>query len=215
MLTIDAYTRYRALLAEARPGVVVAVGPAGTGKTHAACEIAAAKLLRREVARIVLTRPAVVPEGETHGFLPGGLDSKMRPYLRPMLDAFGRHGLDAARLERLTREGRVEVCPIAFMRGRTFADAFVIADEAQNATPDQMRLLLTRAGERCKIVVAGDPSQCDLPAGAQPDGLTDLLQRLERRFEESDETVVDVVRFGDGDVRRSALARKMVGLYSA
>jgi phosphate starvation-inducible PhoH-like protein len=208
------HQRYAELVGDVRHGVVVAVGPAGTGKTYIACGAAVSKLLKKQVSKVVLTRPAVCPQGEAHGFLPGDLGAKMRPYMMPLFDALKEHGVGPAAIEMMVRDGRIEVCPFAFMRGRTFHNCYVIADEAQNATPEQVRMLLTRAGEGCKIVLAGDVTQCDLPGAAASSGLSDLLERVERLFEITDETCIDVVMFTEADVMRSELARKMVNMYN-
>lgn len=209
------HERYATLLSDDRCSVVAATGPAGTGKTFIACGVAVSKLLKKQVSRVILTRPAVCPEGEEHGFLPGDLDAKMKPYMIPLLDAFRENGIGTATMNKMLKEGSVEICPLAFMRGRTFRDCYVIADEAQNATPEQMRMLLTRAGEGCKIVITGDVSQCDLSnVKCRRDGLSDLLYRIERRYESSDEIFVDVVSFTEADIIRSVLAQNMIRLYA-
>jgi phosphate starvation-inducible PhoH-like protein len=150
--------------------VVFAIGPAGTGKTYLAMAMAIAALNRHEVARVVLTRPAV-EAGEKLGFLPGTMAEKVNPYLRPLYDALGDM-MDFEKSTRLVERGAIEVAPLAFMRGRTLNDAFVILDEAQNTTPEQMKMFLTRLGFDSKAVVTGDITQVDLP----PDKRSGLIE---------------------------------------
>ena len=144
--------------------ITFGIGPAGTGKTYLAVAIATAALMRREVGRIILTRPAV-EAGERLGFLPGDLAAKVDPYLRPLFDAL-YDMLEAERVEAAFERGQIEVAPLAFMRGRTLNDSFIILDEAQNTTPEQMQMFLTRLGYGSRMVVTGDITQIDLPAGA-------------------------------------------------
>jgi phosphate starvation-inducible PhoH-like protein len=180
------------------------VGPAGTGKTYLAMAMAASALVKREVKRIVLTRPAV-EAGERLGFLPGDLVDKVDPYLRPLYDAL-HDMLDYEKVEQLRERGQIEVAPLAFMRGRTLNDAFVILDEAQNATSEQMRMLLTRLGFGSKAVVTGDVTQTDLPRGARS-GLREALELLD--------TVegIGICHFTDADVVRHPLVQKIVVAY--
>lgn len=198
----DGQAAYLAALA-ADP-LVFGLGPAGCGKSYLAVAAALAALERREIKRIVLTRPAV-EAGERLGFLPGDLTEKVHPYLRPLFDALGEL-LDPARVAALVEQGVVEVAPLAFMRGRTLSSAFVILDEAQNCTPEQVAMLLTRLGHRTRAAVTGDPSQSDLPRG-RPNGLehaTRVLGALEG---------VSVVHFGPGDIVRSPLVARIVAAY--
>jgi phosphate starvation-inducible PhoH-like protein len=180
------------------------VGPAGTGKTFLAMACAVRALLERRVRRIVLTRPAV-EAGERLGFLPGDLAEKVNPYLRPLYDALDDL-LDVERAQQCIAKGQVEVAPLAFMRGRTLADAFVILDEAQNTTTEQMRMFLTRLGPGSKAVVTGDPTQVDLPAG-RDSGLVSALAIL-REVEG-----VAIQTFDDGDVVRHPLVQRIVRAY--
>ncbi len=170
--------------------VVIAVGPAGTGKTYLAMAMAIAALNRHEVSRVVLTRPAV-EAGERLGFLPGDLAEKVNPYMRPLYDAL-HDMMEFERVERLLERGVIEVAPLAFMRGRTLNDSFVILDEAQNTTPEQMKMLLTRLGYSSKAVITGDVTQTDLAQDARS-GLLEVIDVLEgvegvafQRFEEAD-----------------------------
>jgi phosphate starvation-inducible protein PhoH and related proteins len=176
-----------------RHTIVFAIGPAGTGKTYLAVAKAVQALQAKQVNRIILTRPAV-EAGERLGFLPGTLYDKIDPYLRPLLDAL-HDMLDPDSIPRLTQSGTIEVAPLAYMRGRTLNDAFIILDEAQNTTPEQMKMFLTRLGFGSKVVVTGDVTQIDLPGGAQS-GLKivrEILDDIEDVYFEN-LTSADVVR---------------------
>jgi len=186
--------------------IVLGVGPAGTGKTYLAMAQAVAYLLAKRVNRIILARPAV-EAGEKLGFLPGDLQEKVNPYLRPLYDAL-HDMLDADRVERLLERGVIEIAPIAFMRGRTLNDAFVILDEAQNTTSEQMKMFLTRLGFGSKAVVTGDITQIDLPAG-KGSGLVEALKIV------ADIEEIAVVRFDEHDVVRHPLIQKIVRAYAA
>ncbi len=185
--------------------ITFGIGPAGTGKTFLAIAMAVAALSRREVNRIILTRPAV-EAGERLGFLPGDLMAKVDPYLRPLFDAL-HDMLDPERVSAHLEKGVIEVAPLAFMRGRTLNDSFVILDEAQNTTPEQMKMFLTRLGFGSKMVVTGDVTQVDLPR-EQKSGLLvvgDILEDVEG---------VDFVRFGGEDVVRHKLVQRIVAAYA-
>jgi phosphate starvation-inducible protein PhoH and related proteins len=185
--------------------ITFAIGPAGTGKTFLAVALAAAALSRREVNRIILTRPAV-EAGERLGFLPGDLMAKVDPYLRPLFDAL-HDMLDPERVSQHLERGVIEVAPLAFMRGRTLNDSFIILDEAQNTSPEQMKMFLTRLGFNSKMVVTGDITQVDLPR-EQDSGLivvSDILQGVEG---------IEFVRFGEEDVVRHKLVRRIVAAYN-
>jgi phosphate starvation-inducible protein PhoH and related proteins len=182
------------------------IGPAGTGKTYLAMAMATAALVQKRVKRIILTRPAV-EAGEKLGFLPGDLAEKVNPYLRPLYDAL-HDMIDFDRVEQMRERGQIEVAPLAFMRGRTLNDSFVILDEAQNATDEQMRMFLTRLGFASKAVVTGDITQTDLPAGARS-GLREARALL---------GAVDGIafcEFSDADVVRHPLVQKIVVAYEA
>lgn len=183
--------------------VVFGVGPAGTGKTYLAVAKAVQALHRRDVARIVLTRPAV-EAGERLGHLPGSLQDKVDPYLRPLFDALSSF-MATDTFQKLLATGTVEVAPLAYMRGRTLDDAFVILDEAQNTTPEQMKMFLTRLGFASRMVITGDPSQRDLPRGTS--GL-DVAQRVLRKVEG-----IEFVRLGAGDIVRHGLVANIVNAY--
>jgi phosphate starvation-inducible protein PhoH and related proteins len=184
--------------------VTFGVGPAGTGKTFLAVAMAAAALSRHEINRIILTRPAV-EAGERLGFLPGDLMAKVDPYLRPLFDAL-HDMLDPEKVSQHLERGVIEIAPLAFMRGRTLNDSFVILDEAQNTTPEQMKMFLTRLGFGSKMVVTGDVTQVDLPR-EQQSGLVvvgDILDRIDG---------ISFVRFGGEDVVRHALVQRIVEAY--
>jgi phosphate starvation-inducible protein PhoH and related proteins len=184
--------------------VTFGIGPAGTGKTYLAMALAVAALQERQVARIILTRPAV-EAGERLGFLPGDILAKVDPYLRPLFDAL-YDMLDAERLNTYMERGTIEVAPLAFMRGRTLNDSFIILDEAQNTSPEQMQMFLTRLGFGSKVVVTGDITQIDLPR-EQASGLIqvqDILGTIDG---------IAFIRFGHEDVVRHKLVQRIVEAY--
>ena len=184
--------------------LVFGVGPAGTGKTYLAVAMAVSALFSKRVSRIVLTRPAV-EAGERLGFLPGTLQEKVDPYVRPLYDALYEM-IEAEKIEKLLERNTIEVAPIAFMRGRTLNDSFIILDEAQNATPEQMKMILTRQGFNSKMVVTGDPTQVDLSTG-QRSGLIEVIDVL-RGIEG-----IRFVQFDERDVVRHNLVQKIVKAY--
>ena len=186
--------------------LTLAIGPAGTGKTFLATVQAVRMLQERKVERIILTRPAV-EAGERLGFLPGDLQQKVDPYLRPLYDALNIL-LGSERTGVLLEKGVIEVAPLAYMRGRTLADAFVILDEAQNTTSAQMRMTLTRLGERSRMVVTGDITQIDLPT-TQTSGLVEAAKVL-RGMED-----VAICNFSDADVMRHPLVQRIVQAYAS
>jgi phosphate starvation-inducible PhoH-like protein len=186
--------------------ITFGVGPAGTGKTFLAVAMAVAALEAREVSRIILTRPAV-EAGERLGFLPGDLQAKVDPYLRPLFDAL-YDMLDPERVNEYFERGVIEVAPLAFMRGRTLNDSFVILDEAQNTSPEQMKMFLTRLGFGSRMVVTGDITQIDLPAN-QRSGLIVVGEILEGLDD------LTFIRFGSADVVRHELVQRIVAAYGA
>ena len=186
--------------------LVFGIGPAGTGKTYLAVAVAVSMLLQKRVDRIILSRPAV-EAGERLGFLPGDLKEKIDPYLRPLYDAL-YDTLPGEQAMKGIESGEIEVAPLAFMRGRTLANAFVILDEAQNCTPVQMKMFLTRLGENSRMAITGDPSQVDLPLGAKS-GLKDALEVLDGV------EGVATVRFSDADVVRHPLVTRVVKAYNS
>lgn len=185
---------------------VFGIGPAGTGKTYLAMAMAVSGLLDKAFSRIILTRP-IVEAGERLGFLPGDLQEKINPYLRPLFDAL-HDMVDFERAERLLQRGEIEVAPLAYMRGRSLNDSFIILDEAQNTTPEQMKMFLTRIGSGSKAVITGDITQSDLPAAAGC-GLVHAREVLDGLDD------VRFVNFSDRDVIRTELVRKIVMAYEA
>lgn len=183
-----------------------AVGPAGTGKTYLAMALAVVALRNKEIERIVLTRPAV-EAGEKLGFLPGDLSQKVDPYLRPLYDAL-YDMMGAESYQRLQERGVLEVAPLAYMRGRTLSDSFIILDEAQNTTPEQMKMFLTRFGAGSRVVVTGDATQTDLPMGRQS-GLIQAMDVLR------DIPEIAIIRLGQSDVVRHDLVQTVVKAYDA
>ncbi|MGB1516669.1 MAG: PhoH family protein [Flavobacteriaceae bacterium] len=184
--------------------LVFAVGPAGTGKTYTGVAMAVKALKNKEVKRIVLTRPAV-EAGENLGFLPGDLKEKLDPYMQPLYDAL-RDMIPAEKLASYIEKGTIQIAPMAFMRGRTLDDAFVILDEAQNTTHNQMKMFLTRMGKNTKFVITGDPGQIDLPRRVIS-GLKEALLIL------SDVNGIDVIQLDDRDVIRHQLVKKVIDAY--
>ena len=188
-----------------RDEMIFALGPAGTGKTYIAVAQAVAELMAGNVKKLILSRPAV-EAGEKLGFLPGDLKEKVDPYLRPIYDALN-DCMPADQVERRIANGEIEVAPLAFMRGRTLSDAFIILDEAQNTTPGQMKMFLTRFGENSRMVICGDPKQTDLPGGPSASGLGDAIHRLEGV------DGINFSHFGSGDVVRHAIVGRIVSAY--
>ena len=197
-------TQLRYMEALARDDVIFALGPAGTGKTYLAVAQAVSQLVAGSVDRLVLSRPAV-EAGEKLGFLPGDMKEKVDPYLRPLYDAL-YDMLPAEQVERRLSSGEIEIAPLAFMRGRTLASAFIILDEAQNTTPLQMKMFLTRFGQGSRMVVCGDPNQVDLPNPAQS-GLADAVRKLDGI------EGIATVRFASRDVVRHPIVGRIVDAY--
>ncbi len=196
--------RYLEAIELQRLTLVLGVGPAGTGKTYLAVAMAVSALLSKRVSRIILTRPAV-EAGERLGFLPGTLQEKVDPYLRPLYDALFDM-MESDKVDKLLERNTIEVAPIAFMRGRTLNDSFIILDEAQNSTTEQMKMVLTRTGFNSKMVVNGDITQIDLPPGKRS-GLIDALEVL--RGVEG----ISFVQFDERDVVRHTLVQRIVKAY--
>lgn len=188
-----------------REDVVFALGPAGTGKTYLAVAQAVSELITGKVTRLIFSRPAV-EAGERLGFLPGDMKEKVDPYLRPIYDAL-YDCLPPEQVERRIASGEIEVAPLAFMRGRTLANSFIILDEAQNTTKSQMKMFLTRFGENSRMIICGDPNQTDLPGGSVLSGLNDACERLEGT------EGIKMIRFGSEDVVRHAIVGRIVKAY--
>lgn len=186
---------YLNLLESPRPSVVIVTGPSGTGKTMHACKIGQKQMYNGMYDRLVLTRPAVSSSGESHGFLPGDIEEKMNPWIKPSLDYLGPH------------QKKIEMCPLSFMRGRTFDKSWIIADEMQNSTKEQMLMLLTRIGFGTKLVIIGDPEQSDLETKDGYTGLDDLLNRLV--------TSDEVAHVKLTQVYRSPVVREILNMYKS
>ncbi len=185
--------------------LIFALGPAGTGKTYLAVAQAVAQLITGSVQRLILSRPAV-EAGEKLGFLPGDMKDKVDPYLRPLYDAL-YDTMPPEQVERRLASGEIEIAPIAFMRGRTLADSFIILDEAQNTSREQMKMFLTRFGQGSRMVVCGDPKQVDIPGGPAMSGLVDAVGRVEGL------EGIGVTRFGIADVVRHPIVGRIVEAY--
>ncbi len=184
--------------------IVFALGPAGTGKTLIACQVGIKLFKEGLVDKIVVTRPAVSVD-EDHGFLPGTLEQKMAPWTRPIFDVLAEYYY-ARDIENMIREGVIEISPLAYMRGRTFKKAYIIADEMQNATPNQMKMLLTRLGEGSKMVVTGDLRQADR---LEDNGLIDFTERLANKQLD----LLSVVQFGMKDIERHEAVKEVLSIY--
>lgn len=201
--------RYYNLLADSCTPIVIGHGPAGTGKTLLAAQVGANRLKSKMVRKMIITRP-VVTANENLGYLPGSLEDKMDPFIRPIMDALERT-FNPSELQKMLQERTIEICPIAYARGRTFDDCFIIADEMQNSTPNQMKLLLTRIGENTKMIITGDPSQKDISGES---GLDDLLLRLKAFSTLSPNMcMIRAVEFSTSHVERSAVVRDVLRLY--
>src|SRR6056300_489039 len=185
--------------------IVFAIGPAGTGKTMLAVQTAVKKFKEGSIDKIIVTRPAVSVD-EDLGFLPGTLEEKMAPWTRPIFDVL-RDYFDARQITGMIEEGIIEIAPLAYMRGRTFKDAYIIADEMQNATPNQMKMLLTRLGEHSEMVVTGDLAQADR---LKDNGLLDFINQLESHGQNKH---LDVVRFEQGDIERHDAVKEVLQVY--
>lgn len=186
--------------------MIFAIGPAGTGKTLLATQTAVKLLKEKQIEKIIVTRPAVSVD-EQHGFLPGTLEKKMEPWTRPIFDVFAEYYY-AKEIQNMLLEGVIEVSPLAYMRGRTFKNSFVLADEMQNATPNQMKMLLTRIGENSRMVITGDLKQADR---LEDNGLIEFIRLLE----ESDfsRKYVDIVNFGQKDIERHPAVKEILEIY--
>lgn len=195
---------YMLKLLDDKKDVVFGIGPAGTGKTLIAVQVAVKLFKEGVVDKIIVTRPAVSVD-EDLGFLPGTLEQKMAPWTRPIFDVL-REYFDARQIEGMIEEGIIEIAPLAYMRGRTFKNAFILADEMQNATPNQMKMLLTRLGEGSRMAVTGDLAQADR---LQDNGLLDFVKLLEAQNAEH----LDIVRFEQGDIERHEAVKEILQIY--
>jgi phosphate starvation-inducible PhoH-like protein len=195
---------YMLKLLDEKKDVVFGIGPAGTGKTLIAVQVAVKLFKESKVDKIIVTRPAVSVD-EDLGFLPGTLEQKMAPWTRPIFDVL-REYFDARQIEGMIEEGIIEIAPLAYMRGRTFKNAFILADEMQNATPNQMKMLLTRLGEGSMMAVTGDLAQADR---LKDNGLLDFTKLLEA----SNASHLDIVRFEQGDIERHEAVKEILQIY--
>ena len=201
--------------------IVFAVGPAGTGKTLVACSHAMKLLTSGSIEKVVITRPVVPVEEEEIGFLPGNINKKMDPWMRPILDIF-LETYKQKELDRLIYDNIIEIAPLAFMRGRTFKNTFIIGDEMQNSTPTQMKMLLTRLGESSKVVVTGDIQQNDITGGKE-NGLQDIITKtkkytslMSKKHEVDIESMnsVQIIEFNNQHIERSKVVRKILDIYA-
>lgn len=189
--------------------IVIAVGPSGTGKTLLAIQMGVQKLLRKRVDKIILTRPTVSVE-EDIGFLPGKIEDKMLPWLRPIFDVLHKY-FSKEEIKEMISEHVIEMCPLSLMRGRTFENSWIICDEAQNTTPNQMKMVLTRLGKNSKLVIIGDTEQQD--GKFADNGLTDITQRLEYQGEIAKNKGIHIIKFSHNDVQRHTVVKYLLDLY--
>jgi phosphate starvation-inducible PhoH-like protein len=189
--------------------IIVSLGPAGTGKTMFACQKAIIQLKKDEVNKIVITRPVVTVEEEI-GFLPGNIVKKMDPWTKPIFDTFLEH-LTRTELDLLLYNNKIEICPLGFMRGRTFKNTFIIADEMQNSSPTQMKMLVTRLGLNSRMVITGDLQQTDIKG---ENGLNDFISKFEKHQSKNNATeLIQLVRFDNQDIERSEVVKQLIEIY--
>lgn len=191
--------------------VVIGIGPAGTGKTLFACSHAVQQLKRQSVERIIITRP-VVPVEEDIGFLPGKLNSKMEPWTRPLFDIFHEY-YDVKTVAHMLKSGTIEIAPLAYMRGRTFKNALIIADEMQNSSPNQMLMIATRLGTNSQLIITGDLKQSDK---LEDNGLKDLLEKKEKYDIDHDSNCgnINITHFDESDIQRSSIVNEILAIYN-
>ena len=199
--------KYVNYLNDNKSKIIVSLGPAGTGKTLFSCQKAINKLKCEEINKIILTRPVVTVEEEI-GFLPGNIIKKMDPWTKPIFDIFLEY-YSKTELDLMLSSGKIEICPLAFMRGRTFKDAFILADEMQNSSPVQMKMLTTRIGDNSMLVITGDLNQTDYHH--KENGLYDFVKKVEY-YNNTD--LVKIIRFNDGDIERSEIVKKVIEIYN-
>ncbi len=198
-----AQKRYMELLYSHVP-IVISTGPAGTGKTLLACHAGSRALVSGQVSKLVLTRPAVSVD-EQHGFLPGTVEKKMDPWTRPMFDVLNRY-MSAKKVNEYVCDRKIEICPLAYMRGRTFDNSWIIGDEMQNSTPSQMKMLLTRIGENSKMIISGDIQQHE--RGFDDNGLSDLISRICKKSSD-----IQHINFTEDDVVRNQVIKEILNMY--
>jgi len=198
---------YADYLTQEEDNITIVEGPAGTGKTWLACQMANKQLKQEKIKKIIITRPVVSVE-EDIGFLPGTINTKMNPWIRPILDIF-EENYSKAQVTQMIQDGKIEISPLGFMRGRTFKDAFIIADEMQNSSPAQMLMLLTRIGANSRMVITGDIAQSDR---LENNGLKDLVERCHKTSIYNEN--IHLVRLNHNDVKRSNIVRQVLTLYA-
>ena len=189
--------------------IVVAVGPSGTGKTLLAIQVGVKKLLQKQVSKLILTRPTVSVD-EDIGFLPGKIEDKMLPWLRPIFDVLHKY-FSKDEVQKMINDNTIEMCPLSLMRGRTFENSWIICDEAQNTTPSQMKMVLTRLGKNSKMVIIGDTEQHDRKF--VKNGLLDITQRLEEQGEGAIKKGIHIIKFSQDDVQRHTVVKYLLDLY--
>jgi phosphate starvation-inducible PhoH-like protein len=186
--------------------IVISLGPAGTGKTLFSCQKAITQLKSEQINKIIITRPVVTVEEEI-GFLPGNIIKKMDPWTKPIFDIFLEY-YSKAELDLMLNNGKIEICPLAFMRGRTFKNSIILADEMQNSSPVQMKMLSTRIGVDSRLIITGDLNQSDIP---KENGLYDFVSKVERY---NNTEMIKIIRFDSGDVERSEIVKKVIEIYN-
>lgn len=200
--------KYMNFLNEDNIPIVFAIGPAGTGKTFLACHYAIQKLLNNKINKIIITRPAVSVD-EEHGYLPGDLNDKMRPWLRPLYDNFEKY-VSSNYIQRLIKEETIEICPVGFMRGRTFDNCIIIADEMQNSSESQMKMILTRIGFDSKLIVNGDLQQSD----NKRNGLCDFINKY-NNSNITDKDNIKIVKFDSNNIQRNPIIKTILEIYKS
>tara|TARA_Y100000389_G_scaffold203336_1_gene251444 strand:+ start:1835 stop:2536 length:702 start_codon:yes stop_codon:yes gene_type:complete len=206
--------KYIDILNDNNINLVVSYGPAGSGKSMLACKTAIDKLSQNKIEKIIITRPIVPVEGEELGFLPGDINEKMNPWIQPLYNLFIQES-SKQYLNEILRNGKLDIVPIGYMRGRTFNDCFVIADEMQNSSPSQMKMLLTRIGTNSKLVMTGDITQCDL-LNSKQNGLDHFLKLLQVKYKDTHlmyKDKISTIQFKMDDVKRSDFVKKILSLY--
>lgn len=202
--------KYVNLLNNNNLDLVIAHGIAGTGKTFLACKTAYQKLITNEVDKIILTRPIVTVDNENLGFLPGDINEKITPWLMPLFDMFEKD-IDKSGLVQLIKNKKIDLIPLGFMRGRTFDNCIVIADEMQNSTPNQMKMLLTRIGQNSKIIITGDTTQCDLNITTD-NGLSNIIDLLNNNTSYTNK--IAIIKLEDIDIKRSKFVSNIIKIYN-
>ena len=198
--------KYKHYLNDETNKIIIATGPAGTGKTLFACQKAITQLKNGEIDKVILTRPIVTVE-EDIGFLPGNIIKKMDPWTKPLIDIFIEY-YSKSEVDYMLATNKIEICPLVFMRGRTFKKSFIIADEMQNSSPNQMKMLTTRIGDNSRMVITGDLNQTDI---LKENGLYDLIMRLDKF---NDTQIIKLIQFENDDIERSEIVKKIIEIYN-